>query len=257
LVWLIVLGIIVAIIVLIMLIPVGADISYENGELGVSAKVCGILIQLLPKKPADESEPKKEKKPPKEKKPKKEKTEKSDKPKKKLSFNKEEIFALVKAVIRGFGKFGKLTVDRFKLHYVAGGTDPYDTAMTYNYVNAALSTLAPICEEKFIVKDCDIWTNVDFTEDKTKIDFGLCVVIRIGQVFRTVFAIGFAALGILIKNKIRLRKEKKLNPEQESEPAVKLEAGDVVIEVNNDTIKDKEEIKEKTQEEERTDSNGQ
>ena len=120
----------------------------------------------------------------------------------------DEILALVKAALRGFGKFGKLTVDRFMLHYVAAGSDPYATAMTYNYVNAALSSLAPICAERFIVKDCDVWTNIDFAEEKTRIDFGLCVVIRIGQVFRMAFAVLFGALWILIKNKFRLLKEK-------------------------------------------------
>ena len=64
---LIILGVIVAIIAAIMLVPVGADISYINGELKVSAKVCGILLQLIPKQPADEmaqkhKKPKKEKK---------------------------------------------------------------------------------------------------------------------------------------------------------------------------------------------------
>ena len=67
-VWLIVLGVIVGIIALIMLIPVGADVGYENGELSVSAKVCGVMLKLLPRKPADESKPRKEKKPKKEKK---------------------------------------------------------------------------------------------------------------------------------------------------------------------------------------------
>ena len=209
-VWLIVLGVIIGIIALIMLIPVGADVGYENGELSLSAKVCGIMLKLLPRKPADGSEPKKEKKPQKEKKPKEAGPEQTPKPRKKLNLqlNMDEILALVKAVLRGFGKFGKLTVDRFMLHYVAAGSDPYATAMTYNYVNAALSSLAPICAERFIVKDCDVWTNIDFTEEKTRIDFGLCVVIRIGQVFRMVFAIIFGVLWILIKNKFRLLKEK-------------------------------------------------
>ena len=49
-VWLIVLGVIVGIIALIMLIPVGADVGYENGELSVSAKVCGVMLKLLPRK---------------------------------------------------------------------------------------------------------------------------------------------------------------------------------------------------------------
>lgn len=244
----IILGVIVGIIALIMVIPVGADVGYEGGEFRLSAKVCGILLHLLPKKPADESAPKKEKKPKKQKKPKKEKAEEPAKPKKKkkLSFNTDELLALVKAVLKGFGKFGKLTVDRFMLHYVAAGADPYSTAMTYNYVNAALSSLAPICAQRFIVKDCDVWTNIDFTRDKTEIDFGLCVTLRIGQVFRMAFAIAFGALGILIKNKFRLLKEKiknRGNPEQapaENDPVIN-------IEIEKDQNK---------QEEERMDSNG-
>ncbi|MBQ6048029.1 MAG: hypothetical protein IJL40_01700, partial [Oscillospiraceae bacterium] len=73
---LIVIGIIVLIIALIMLIPVGADIGYEDGVFSLSAKVLGILIKLFPK---DESKPKKEKPgKKKEKKPKKEKKKKKE-----------------------------------------------------------------------------------------------------------------------------------------------------------------------------------
>ncbi len=73
---LIILGIIVAIIVLIMLVPVGADVGYENEQLHLSAKVCGMLLQLFPKPPRDETKPPKEKKP---KKPKKQKAKPSQK----------------------------------------------------------------------------------------------------------------------------------------------------------------------------------
>ena len=248
-VWLIVLGVIIGIIALIMLIPVGADVGYENGELSLSAKVCGIMLKLLPRKPADESKPKKEKKSKKEKKPKEPGPEQAPKPRKKLNLqlNMDEILALVKAVLRGFGKFGKLTVDRFMLHYVAAGSDPYATAMTYNYVNAALSSLAPICAERFIVKDCDVWTNIDFTEEKTRIDFGLCVVIRIGQVFRMVFAILFGALWILIKNKFRLLKEKRKNRGSGNEASPEGQPEEANTE---------NETEENIQQEERMDSNG-
>ena len=40
---LIIIGILVAIIALIMIIPIGADIGYEDGELRVSAKAAGKL----------------------------------------------------------------------------------------------------------------------------------------------------------------------------------------------------------------------
>ena len=215
---LIILGVIVAIIVVLMLVPVGADVAYEGGELRLSAKVCGMLLQLIPKPPADETKPKKEKKPKKPKKKKKQPEEQAqtgeEKPKKKLDldFSMDEILGLVKSVLRGLGRFGrKLSVDRFLLHYTAAGKDPYNTAMTFGYVNGALTTLAPICRRTFDAKDVDVWTDVDFTTEKTKVDFGVALTIRIGQIFGVVFTILFGVLGIFIKHKFRKFKEKRAN----------------------------------------------
>ena len=249
---LIILGVIVAIIVAIMLVPVGADVAYEGGELRLSAKVCGMLLQLIPKPPADETKPKKEKKPKKPKKKKKQPEEQAqtgeEKPKKKLDldFSMDEILGLVKSVLRGLGRFGrKLSVDRFLLHYTAAGKDPYNTAMTFGYVNGALTTLAPICRRTFDAKDVDVWTDVDFTTEKTKVDFGVALTIRIGQIFGVVFTILFGVLGIFIKHKFRKFKEKRANkkagiPDNEGTAAENME----------ENIKN-------IQAEERTDSNGE
>ena len=249
---LIILGVIVAIIVAIMLVPVGADVAYEGGELRLSAKVCGMLLQLIPKPPADETKPKKEKKPKKPKKKKKQPEEQAqtgeEKPKKKLDldFSMDEILGLVKSVLRGLGRFGrKLSVDRFLLHYTAAGKDPYNTAMTFGYVNGALTTLAPICRRTFDTKDVDVWTDVDFTTEKTKVDFGVALTIRIGQIFGVVFTILFGVLGIFIKHKFRKFKEKRANkkagiPDNEGTAAENME----------ENIKN-------IQAEERTDSNGE
>ena len=241
---LIVIGILAAVIALIMLIPIGADIGYEEGELRVSAKAAGILLQIIPKPPKDETKPKKEKKPkkPKKEKPKKEKPPKEKKP---LNFSKEEIFSLVKKVLNRFGRFGrKFRVERFLLHYVAGGKDPYDVASTFGYVNAAISSLAPVCARRFEVKDCSVRTDVDFSLEKMKIDFGICVTIRIGAIFALAFGVAFAALGILIKNKIRLFRERPRGKKAESAPA----------EAQPEALKENKE--ENIQAEERKDSNG-
>ena len=45
----IILGVIIGLIVLIMLIPIGADIRYEEGIVRISAKAAGIRLQLIPK----------------------------------------------------------------------------------------------------------------------------------------------------------------------------------------------------------------
>ena len=249
---LIILGVIIAIIVAIMLVPVGADVAYEGGELRLSAKVCGVLLQLIPKPPADETKPKKEKKPKKPKKQKKQPEEQAqtgeEKPKKKLNldFSMDEIMGLVKSVLRGLGRFGrKLSVDRFLLHYTAAGKDPYTTAMTFGYVNGALTTLAPICRRSFDAKDVDVWTDVDFTTEKTKVDFGVALTIRIGQIFGVVFTILFGALGIIIKHKFRKFKEKRANKK----------AG--IPDNEGTAAENKEEITKTIQAEERTDSNGE
>lgn len=250
-----ILGIIVLLIVLVLNVPVGADAAYIGGEFTLAARANGFSFQILPKKSGSEDKPPKENKPKKEKKPKPEK-ESEPKPKKKLSFTKEELFELAKRVLNGVGKFGKVTVNKFMLHYAAAGDDPYDTVVTYNYVNAALSTLIPICEEKFIVKDSDIRTDIDFTADKTKVDVELCATIRLAQVMHMLFAIAFGALGVLIQNKRRLRREKKQGIASDGiEVDVALEKDTDEAETSQ-TNKDNN-TEQNTQAEERTDSNGQ
>ena len=245
-----IIGIIAAIIALFMLIPVGADIAYIGGQFSLSAKVCGILLQLFPRPEEDESAPKKEKKQKNKKKakPENEKTEgeQPEKPRRKfkLSFNKDEILLLVKKVLRRFGRFGrKFRVDRFLLHFTAAGDDPYNTAVTFGYVNAALSSLAPICAQRFDVRDCDVRTDIDFTKDDMEIDFALAFSIRIGAFFGLGFGIVNSALGILIKNKFRLLGEKlKAGKEQK---------------IDDNEVIDIDEIKENNiQAEERMNSNG-
>ncbi len=248
---LIILGIIALIITIIMLVPIGADIAYEGGELRVSAKAAGVLFQIFPKNPEDESKPHKEKKPKKEKKP--EKTENGEKkPGKKinLDFTFDEIMTLLKKVLNGFGILGKkFRVDRFLLDYTAGGDDPYQTAVVFGNVNAALNILAPICAQRFDVNDLYVRTDVDFTSEKTVLDFGIALTIRIGAIFRMVFAILFGALGVLIRNKLRHLKEKlarKLRGEKD-EPSEQITENDITEnDITDSSI----------QQEERIDKNG-
>ncbi len=209
---LIILSILAAIIILILLLPVGADIGYENGLLHVSAKAGPLLIQLFPrhrdkeKKEEPKPKPKKEKK---EKKPKEEKPQK-EKKERKLNFSLDELLELARIALRSLGRFGrKFKIDRFVFHFLAAGRDPYNTVMTYNAVNAALSSLAPLCVERFHVKNTDVWTDIDFTTEDFHLDFAVAMTIRIGHFFGLIFAIGFGALKILLRNKKRLKREAK------------------------------------------------
>ena len=68
----IILAVLVGLITLIMLIPVGADLRYEDEVIRISVKAAGIKLQLIPK-PKKEPKPEKKEKKEKKKKPKTEK----------------------------------------------------------------------------------------------------------------------------------------------------------------------------------------
>ena len=206
----ILLAILVGLITLIMLIPIGADLRYEDEVIRVSAKVAGIKIQLIPKK---KKEPKTEQS--EEEKPKPESKPKEEKPKKKkkgrsFSLNAEEIFDLLKVVLKGFGRFGrKFKVERFVLHWTAAGGDPYLVARVFSVVNAGLSQLAPICTERFHCRDSSVWTDIDFVSDRMFFELGLTMTIRIGQIVGTGIRLAVGALMILLRSKRRIKQEKK------------------------------------------------
>lgn len=245
----IILGVIVALIAAILLIPVGVDVAYEGGDFRLSAKAAGILLQLLPKKPGAEPKPKKEKKPKKkrERKPKDDEPQEEEAGKKKglpLGLTKEDLLELVKTVFRGMGRFRrKLSIDRFLLHFTAAGKDPYHTAMLFGYVNEALSGLSPLGHESFHVKHADVRTEVDFVGEEIRLDFGLALTIRIGQILGVVNSIVFGALGILLRRRRANKKAAKLAAKEEKAAA---NAQAEIIEIQTENI----------QEEERMESNG-
>ncbi len=194
-------------ILVLIIIPIGAHVSFISGEFSLSAKISCFELKLLPKK---KKKPVKEPKAKPEKKKEKTETKTKAKEKKEFPFNFDELMALAKKAIKGLGKFGRLTVYKFMLHYLAAGDDPYKTAMTYGYINAALSSLAPVCRQSFNVKDdIDVWTDVDFTAEKAKIDAELTISLRLLQLIHVALVIVFGAVPVLIRNRRRLAKEKR------------------------------------------------
>ena len=216
-VFLIILGVLVLLIAVLLIVPIGADVGYEQGKIHVSATAAGVAIQLFPRKKeseSDEPKPSKKKKPKKEKKPEKEKT----KEKKKFDFTLDEILDLLKAVLHGLGHFtNRIRVDRFVLHLIVAGYDPYNVAMAYGKINAWLSAMAPACK-KLNAKNSDVWTAVDFTDEWPHVDFAIAMSFRLCTVIGMLFVIGFGALKVLLRRKKRIKQEAKeaaLNPPAE------------------------------------------
>ena len=222
---LIILLVIALIIFLIGRITVGVELRYVGGKLTIYAKLCGLLKKIYPreKKPAPEKEKEEKEQKPREEKPKKEKKPKKKKKKEGpgLMISGDELIEMLQKLLKGLGKFSRgINVDHFLLHLIVAGEDPYNTARIFAYLNALLSSLAPLCAQRFRCKDPDVWTDIDFARDKMKVDAALSVTIRIAQFVHVGLAVGFGVLGILIKNRLRLRREAREEKKRQRREAV-------------------------------------
>ena len=119
----------------------------------LAARIGPFRLRLLPKPP--DQKPKK-KKPPK---PKKEKPKKKSAPP-----DIRTILALAKLGLQALDRFRqRLRVQLLRLVFVSGASDPYDTALAFGYVNAALGALTPLAERALRIDERDIQTGVGFS----------------------------------------------------------------------------------------------
>lgn len=154
-VWLIILAILV-----LLILPLGADLSYFDGVFAFKLKLGPLRLTLFPRAPRPEK-PKKPKKP----KPPKPEGEAAEKPK--PSFPKltlDDILELLGILFRLLGRFRRyLSIDDFTLHLVCGGEDPYDAVLLYGRLNAALGALSPWFHRAFRVRAEDLRLGTDVT----------------------------------------------------------------------------------------------
>lgn len=179
-----------ALLTLLNLLRVGVSAGYEAQAFSVSARVGPLTIPVWPRPPAEEPKKPKKEKPPKEPKAPQEQTKEKE-----LDF--DTVLALAKLALKAAGSFRrKLTVELFRLVFVAGSSDPYETAMQSAYVQAALGGLRPLAERALHIQERDVQVGADFTADKPRIEARLTLTIRIGQivVIGVVFGVGYLKL---------------------------------------------------------------
>ena len=164
------LGIVLAVLLLLMLIPVGVRMSYLGGVFTLQARIGPFHLQLFPKK-----EKKPDKKPQKKKaKANKPKTEESapSKPKKaKKKLTLDDILTLVRLGLQALSRFRRhLHLDILMLHVTVAAPDPYDTATRYGYLNSALASLLPLLHRVVKVGKEDIGTAMDFSRESPDLE---------------------------------------------------------------------------------------
>ena len=202
-----------ALLTLLNLLRVGVSAGYEAQAFSVSARVGPLTIPVWPRPPAEEP-----KKPIKEKPPKEPKAPQEQTKEKELDF--DTILALAKLALKAAGSFRrKLTVELFRLVFVAGSSDPYDTAMQSAYVQAALGSLRPLAERALHIQERDVQVGADFT-DKPRIEARLTLTIRIGQIVAIGVVFGVGYLKLMLQKKKAAKAQTQQNAAETAERKV-------------------------------------
>lgn len=203
-----------ALLTLLNLLRVGVSAGYEAQAFSVSARVGPLTIPVWPRPPAEEPKKPKKEKPPKEPKAPQEQTKEKE-----LDF--DTVLALAKLALKAAGSFRrKLTVELFRLVFVAGSSDPYDTAMQSAYVQAALGGLRPLAERALHIQERDVQVGADFTADKPRIEARLTLTIRIGQIVAIGVVFGVGYLKLMLQKKKAAKAQTQQNAAETAERKV-------------------------------------
>lgn len=177
---------------LLNLLPVGVDAAYAEGAFSLAARIGPARLHLLPKAP--DAKPGKAK----AKKPKKKKEKKKSAPP-----DAQTLFNLAELGLQALDRLRqKLHVRLLRLVFVSGAPDPYDTALAFGCVNAALGALTPLAERTLCIDERDIQTGVDFDAERPRIDARIVCTIRIGQIVAVALIFGAGYL----KQKLQAKK---------------------------------------------------
>ena len=199
--WYILIGIILFI-VLILIIPVGVDVGFED-ELWAKLRIGFLSITLYPPKP---KKPEKEKK--KKKKEKKKEKPKEEEPKeKKPNIIKEKGFEwlvefirqaaiIAGGVLRDF--FRHLKIKKLNISITYAGKDADDTAVKYGYFCLSVYPAVSILTSVSKCKNYGVDIAPDFTVGhKSFFSADISLRIRIFWIFALVFKHGFKAIKLL------------------------------------------------------------
>ncbi len=183
---LIVIGIILLVLLLVGLIPVGAEAEYDDDGFRLKVRVGPLRLRLGGREEKQKKERADKKK--------KEPAEPEEEKKKKKLPSLELIKIALK---RGYAFLCRLVsrfrVDVLKLHFTSAFDDPYVTAMAYAAAGTAMDGLLRV--GKGHISFSDLRADVDFDRASPSVDLRVALHIRICQLVHE--GLGFA-FGFLI-----------------------------------------------------------
>lgn len=195
-----VLGIILLVLLLVLLLPVGADGCWDGAERWVKLKIGPFRKTILP----GSGRKKRKKKP----KAEAQTAQTGQKPKPKLKLAPEDVMELLKIgmnILRHFNYH--LSIDRLHLRYTAAAADPYGAVLQYGHVNALLGVLAGPLHTVFRIRDEDVCTELDFEATRPRVAARLVLVIQIWEILYIAICEGVAGLKWYLREKREARAE--------------------------------------------------
>lgn len=202
--------IIPAIIILLLLLPVGVDAEFLGGVFSLKVKAGPLKLRILP------ARPKKQSKKPREKSSKKAKPEKKKSAKKKLKLTLEDIKGIARLSLKALSRLRRmLSIDVLMLHLRVGGDDPYDAVVQYGAINAALGAGLPYLHRAFKIKKQDVQTAIDFAGEKMVVDARIAGTYQIWEILCIALCAGASFVVWLLRRRKRIRVEEKAQKAKE------------------------------------------
>jgi len=182
---LLVLAIILAALLLINLVPLGMDGGFTGTALFLSARAGPFTIGILPRRDRAETPRQRQERLARkaEQKAKKEEKKRKRPEEKKKGSRLATARELVRMGLRTLGRLRRhLRVDLFLLRWTAAASNPYDAAMQYGAVCAALGTLVPMAERALIIREREMEVDVRFDLVKPEIEARVILTLRVWEI---------------------------------------------------------------------------
>lgn len=203
LVW--ILGVLAALLLLLCLTRVGAQVVLKDGSATVDVRVSVFRVRVYPKKETAAAEKRDTKKKPKE----KERGSKKTFPKPSFEEIREAAKTLWPPLKKAVGRVRRgIRIDPLALSLTLGGQEePDKTAELYGYLHTGMWTVMPVLEEGLDLPDPHIHIGLDFTTAQTMVEGELGLTARIGTLLRAGLTVGIPALRWFLKYRKKLKQQ--------------------------------------------------
>ena len=200
-----VLGIILAVFIVLLVLPVGVGVAYDD-QAGPQVRLLAGPVKILVYPRKKKEHPKKKSK--KKAQPKPEQEPKPQEQPKKSSFTVQDCLAFLRLFSDMTASLKrKLVLEVLTVHVTFGGKDAASIALNYGRAWALIGILTPVIENNFSVKSRDIQAFCDYTEEKMGIEVLFAVRMRIGQMMALGIRAGIELLKIMKEKKRRCSNE--------------------------------------------------